>query len=156
MSNESSTQPTAAFAVPAQRAAVQPLVAVTFVLAAVTAWGIYSNSEQLLKADNHLAFYSLLAAPGIGVVALVALVRRNAVGAASMKWYAGVLAAVGIVVMLFQAVHAWGVLTGAPPWCEGNSRCSDGIGRGFLHLSWLDWMAIATYFGGIASATSSR
>ena len=137
------------------RGRLDPMVLATLVFALVTTFGLYQQSEQLLVADNRLGFYSLLAAPGVGVVALIALIRRDAVGRTSVRWYGGTLAVVGMVVMLFQAVHAWGLLTGAAPWCAGNTRCSDGIGSPFLHLSWLDWTAIATYFAGIGAAASS-
>jgi hypothetical protein len=130
-------------------------VVVTFAVALVTSLGIYDKSEQLLVADNRLAFYALIAAPGVGLAALVAMLQRGAAGRNTVRWYGGVLAVVGLVVMLFLAVHAWGLLTGAAPWCAGNSRCSDGIGSPFLHLSWLDWMAIATYLAGIGSAASA-
>ena len=132
-----------------------PLVVATFVLALIASLGIYSKSEQLLIADNRLAFYALIAAPGVGLAALVAMLQRGAAGRNTMRWYAGVLATVGLVAMAFLTIHAWGVLTGGAPWCAGNTRCSDGIGSPFLHLSWLDWMAIATYVAGLGAAASA-
>jgi hypothetical protein len=131
----------------------EPLTFVALALSLVGAVGVYLKSEALLVGGNRLNFYAVLAVPALAVVLLVAVLRRDPIG---VRTFAVPLAVVGLVVSVLQAIHAWGLLDGAAPWCQGSVRCFNGIGSPFLHLSWLDWVAIAAYFATFAAAGTMR